>query len=160
MRVCKVRAKFFWVQGKTVISCVFNMIVLDKKWEDKNFRTALWETIPIFVSMTFLSCIQTNSSFYFCIAEKIRKIIFYYHFLHATMIENCHSLLFTSHIQYYVSVKLHISRHCVQVSCSFYLLQSNCNYKGKIRKKKPNNISQLHLLTYKWWREYIWTQGY
>jgi len=41
MRVCKVGAKFFSVQGKTVISCVFNMTVLDKKWEDKNFRIAL-----------------------------------------------------------------------------------------------------------------------
>ena len=68
MTVCKVGANFFPVQGKPVISRVFNMTVLDKRWEDKNFRTALYETIPVFVFMTFLSCTQTNYSFYFCIA--------------------------------------------------------------------------------------------
>jgi len=41
MKVCKAGAKFFRAQGKTVISCIFNMTVLDKRWEEKNFRTAL-----------------------------------------------------------------------------------------------------------------------
>ena len=41
MKVYTVGAKFFQVKGKTVISCVFNMTVLDKRWEDKNFRTEL-----------------------------------------------------------------------------------------------------------------------
>jgi hypothetical protein len=71
---------FMGTQGKTVISYIFKMTVLDKRWEDKNFRTEKQETIPLFVFMTFLSCTQTNSSFYLCIAEKIRKIIFCYNF--------------------------------------------------------------------------------